>query len=324
MQLISIIIPFKDASQWISKTIESIQLQSGNWELICVNDHSTDGGEVEILKFQDTRIRVVKNEGTGIISALQTGLKHVNGSYLTRMDADDIMPKGRLLTMAELLSKSPPKTIVTGKVNYFSTGELSVGFANYEIWINERTDNNDFYKHIFRECPVASPNWMGRTEEFKTFDFFSQLKYPEDYDLVFRWLLNQFTIQVVRETTLLWRDHPKRISKNSNAYNQENLFKLKLGWFNFLHPKPKSIALLGAGTKGKIAAKILLKNSRVMNWYDLNYSNFNTPVYNQQINNYNLISEDLLLIAIYPEKREELEAFIRSKGYVLGTNAWYL
>jgi len=61
-----------------------------------------------------------------------------------------------------------------------------------------------------------------------------------------------------------------------------------------------------------------------MNWYDLNYSNFNTPVYNQQINNYNLISEDLLLIAIYPEKREELEAFIRSKGYVLGTNAWYL
>ncbi|MDC3253254.1 hypothetical protein OAU25_03275, partial [Crocinitomicaceae bacterium] len=63
---------------------------------------------------------------------------------------------------------------------------------------------------------------------------------------------------------------------------------------------------------------------RTIGWYDLNHENFNTPIYKQDIKNYNLISEELLLIAIYPKNRQSLEEFIMSKGFVMGKTAWYL
>lgn len=323
MSKISILIPFKNAETWLKETIESIQSQDCEWELICIDDHSTDQGLSLIHDFNDERIQTVSNTGSGIVDALCTGFTLVTGDLITRMDADDVMPKGRLSLMANTLSNAPRKTIVTGKVRYFADGELSDGFASYESWMNERIEEKDFFKHIYRECTVASPNWMGFTEDFKEYNFFEQLNYPEDYDLLFRWYKNDFNIIGLNETTLLWRDHPSRTSKNSETYNQRALFELKLDWFNGLNPG-KSIAILGAGTKGKIAADVLLTQGREVKWYDLNHTSFNTPVMGMEVNNYENINEDLLLVAIFPKERKELERFITSKGYVIGETAWYL
>ncbi len=322
---ISIILPFKNAEPWLKETIASIVEQTFNdWELICINDHSTDNGAQVIHSFKDSRIQVVQNEGIGIIKALQLGLKTSKGVFISRMDADDLMPLNRLQLMYGRIIDTPKKTIVTGKVKYFAEGKLSEGFLNYQNWVNERIDNQDHYKHIYRECVVASPNWVTRKQDLIESNLFDKLNYPEDYDLVFHWFENNFAIESLSEVTLLWRDHPTRTSKNSDTYNQEALFQLKINWFVRIMNKDQSLALLGAGTKGKLSMEVLQSKKVNATWYDLNYKNFNVPILGETIQDYNQINEDLLLISVFPKDQTELLKFIEAKGYTIGNNAWFL
>ncbi|MDX2360374.1 MAG: glycosyltransferase family 2 protein [Crocinitomicaceae bacterium] len=323
--LITILMPFKNAAPWISETVDSILSQSfHDWELICIDDHSIDNGAEIIRTIDDSRIRVLENSGDGIITALQLGLSEAQGEYITRMDADDLMTPNRLELMLEKMYDAKEKTIVTGKVKYISEGELSEGFLKYEHWINERIEKNDYFDHIYRECVVASPNWLARREDLIQDRIFEDLHYPEDYDMVFQWMKNHYSIKAVDEVTLLWRDHPNRTSKNSDVYNQQALFRLKLDWFLQLNDlSTNSLAIFGAGTKGKITARYLQEHSVKFNWYDVNHSNYST-LDGIEIQNPENTTESIVLICVYPDNREALENMLESKGYIIGKNAWYL
>ena len=92
--LISIITPFKNTAAYLEDCINSILKQSyTNWELLIVDDHSTDNSYkiVETFAANDSRIQLFKNKGFGIIDALQIAFKHSKGNFVTRMDSDDIM-----------------------------------------------------------------------------------------------------------------------------------------------------------------------------------------------------------------------------------------
>ena len=133
---VSILLPYFNAAPWIIETISSIQSQSAeDWELICVNDFSTDGSEtlVQEIALTDNRVKNLSNVNKGIIPALQLALSKANGTYITRMDADDLMTKNRLKLMNSKLDTLPERSIVTGKVRYFSDGELSDGFVKMNI-----------------------------------------------------------------------------------------------------------------------------------------------------------------------------------------------
>ena len=170
--VVSIILPMKNAVAWVAETIESIQKQTlEEWELVVVDDHSEDDSYISVAHIAETdkRIRIFHNHGHGIIPALEQAFYEVRGTYITRMDADDIMPAYRLKRMVDTLGSLPETAIITGKVRYFSAESVSEGYQKYENWLNERVTRADFYDHIYRECIVASPNWMGRTEEFKKY-----------------------------------------------------------------------------------------------------------------------------------------------------------
>ena len=332
--MISILLPFYNAAPWITETIHSIQAQShDDWELIAINDFSTDNSLsiLEELVQKDSRLRIFQNREKGIIPALQLGLSMARGEFLTRMDADDLMPEHRLVLMANKLNTLPEKSIVTGKVQYFSTKNgmrefhscISQGYLTYEAWLNKRIELHDHYNHIYRECVVASPNWMTRTQDIITSNIFSSLHYPEDYDMTFLWMQQGFQICSIDEITLLWREHPARTSRNSDIYDQASFFNLKLDWFCRLHTT-NSIAILGAGVKGKITAKFFSGRNIEFNWYDLEWKRYNTPIFGTVIQNYELLTAEKLLIAVYPENKKPLLDFITEKGFEIGRNAWYL
>lgn len=325
-QKISILLPFQNAAQWISETIESIQQQTfTDWEIIAINDFSIDNSVGILRGFmeQDPRIHLFQNEGKGIIPALQLGISHTTGTYLTRMDADDIMPAARLEQMITQLNALPKKSIVTGKVKYFSNKNVSEGYQKYEAWLNDRIDKSDYFDHIYRECVIASPNWLVRREEMIQSEIISQLNYPEDYDMVFRWMQNGFTIHGIEEVTLLWREHSERTSRNSEVYQQASFFSLKMKWFCELNDT-QSIAVLGAGTKGKLTAQLLNDKGIDFSWYDLEGESYNTPIYGKTIEDYSLLQAERLLIAIYPSNKKPLLAFLNEKGFEIGKNAWFL
>jgi hypothetical protein len=247
------------------------------------------------------------------------------------MDADDLMPEGRLELMVNTLKSLPNKTVVTGKVKYFSQGDgvrephpsISDGYLAYEAWLNERIENSDHYDHIYRECVVASPNWMTRTEDIREFDIFSKLTYPEDYDMTFRWMENGFTIHSINEITLLWREHPDRTSRNSEVYDQASFFELKLNWFCQLHDT-SSIAILGAGPKGKLTAQHLINAGINFTWHDLEWEKYGAPIFGKRIQHFELLQAQKLLIAVFPNNKKPLLDFITEKGFEIGRNAWFL
>lgn len=325
--VVSIIMPMKNASNWVVQTIESIQKQTlENWELIIIDDHSDDDSFslVENSCLSDQRINCFKNEQSGIISALNQAFQAAKGQYITRMDADDIMPENRLQMMVDFLQTQPEKTIVTGKVTYFSDEAVSGGYRKYESWLDERAEKEDFYEHIYRECIVASPNWMGRTEEFRNYGLFSSFNYPEDYDLCFLWMKHGFSIKAIDEITLFWREHPLRTSRNSENYQQQAFFRLKLNWFMYFHPAVSSVGIIGLGTKGKLCAAHFYENNYPFNLYDLKAEKFNSPLFGKQVLSPENITDELVLIARYPENLSEIQQFIERKDYSIGKNAFWV
>lgn len=321
---ISILMPFKNAASWLEETVQSVLEQTeADWELIAVDDHSDDGSAELLRAVPDSRIHVLKNEGSGIISALQMGLNKAQGTFITRMDADDLMPPNKLALLLELVSSNKNRCVATGKVRYFSTQEVTEGYRNYESWMNERVDENDHYKHIFRECVIASPNWMVRREFIVADRIFEKLQYPEDYDMTFHWMQNNYEIHPTKEVTHLWREHPQRTSRNSEVYDQASFFNLKLNWFAKLHSNFNRLAVFGVGPKGKLIVE-QLQDRYEISWYDVQFENYMAPILNHKIQNPEDAREPMALIAVYPTNRELLEHFLLKKGYVVGKNAWYV
>lgn len=317
-------LPFKNASDWIEETIESIIKQSyENWELIAIDDHSSDNSIRKIERFKNEKINIFKNTGDGIIPALQLALKESSGEYITRMDADDIMPTDKLEELLKLISTSSERKIATGLVQYFSKDAVSPGYLKYEGWLNDRCKKNDHFNHIYRECIVASPNWLIKKSFLIEDKIFGNLKYPEDYDMTFQWLKHGYKIVSSDQVTHLWREHPERTSRNSDVYQQKSFFQLKLNWFRELNPDINELAVFGAGPKGKLIIETLSPHLKLQ-WYDLQHQNFNIPILGHTINNPENCTEKFALIAVYPNDLALLEKYLKTLGFVIGSNAWYV
>jgi glycosyltransferase involved in cell wall biosynthesis len=286
MSKISILTPFKNAEKYILATAESILAQTEtDWEWILVNDHS-EQNEEEILSnlLSDNRIQVLKNKGNGIIDALNTAFGKATGTYCTRMDADDVMPENKLKHFCNFLDQSNSKTIVTGKVRYFSEEyEVSEAFRKYESWLNSQVVKNDFYSEIYRECTLASGNWMMYTKTLHSIGGFKALKYPEDYDLLFRWYENSLTISGIDEVTHLWREHSERTSRTHTHYAQEAFFELKVKRLLDLDWNGEQILLNGTGQKGRLSAKILMKQSVSFRWFSHEAEKFPNGIFGIKI-----------------------------------------
>ena len=227
--IVSIIMPIKDAEDYLSDCLNSILAQGmEDWELIAVDDHSSDGSFAILSEFSsnENRITCLHNKGEGIIDALAMAFKSSKGEYISRMDADDIMPEQKLSKLLELCSKNP-KTVASGRVTYFSKKKISEGYLRYENWLNRMSTHDELRKNLYRECVIASPNWMVHRACFESHILFEQLVYPEDYDMVFKWFHLGYKFELESSVTHMWREHPERTSRNSEHYQQASFFNLK-------------------------------------------------------------------------------------------------
>lgn len=317
-KLVSILMPIKNDSQFIEETLETIVNQTyQNWELIVVDDHSSDRS-LSLLKswsLEDNRIHVYINNKNGIIPALQLALANSRGELITRMDSDDLMHERRLELMHKAINNSSSKTIVTGLVRYFSEEPISDGYLKYESWLNEINLNNIQWPNIYRECVIASPNWMMQASELKAMNGFDDLVYPEDYHLSLLWYQNDFQVHCLPEVTLLWREHPDRTSRTSQNYDQKHFFDLKIKAFLSFEWNNETIIIWGKNDKQKLVSRILTKNNIPFEVLELHQY--------QEIENY---QDSQLLVAVYPEmdQREALQQYLEKIYRKQGEDWWYL
>lgn len=285
--LVSILIPFKNTETYLPECLDSIIQQTYyNWELIIVNDHSSDASNTIVKNYvkKDKRIRLLQNQGSGIIEALRMAFENSKGDYITRMDSDDIMTNDRLDVMLNSLINHGMKHVAIGQVKYFAEAGVSDGFFKYEQWLNKLTKTGNNYSEIYKECVIPSPCWMVHKDDLIACDAYNPNRYPEDYDLIFRFYEQDLKCIPCNDVLLHWRDYPVRTSRTHEHYAENHFLDLKLHYFLKLDYKSsRSLVVWGAGTKGKKAAQILIAKKIPFVWICDNPKKIGKHIYDQEL-----------------------------------------
>ncbi|AUS07123.1 glycosyltransferase family 2 protein [Pseudotamlana carrageenivorans] len=268
--LVSILIPFKNTKNFITNCLTSIIQQSyTHWELLIVDDHSTDGSFdiVEHFASKDPRFKLFKNDGQGIIDALRLAFQHSTGELITRMDSDDIMRPNKIEVLAHQLLTFGKKHVALGQVHYFAEDGIKAGYKSYETWLNALTEKGTNYSEIYKECVIPSPCWMIHREDLIACDAFNPNRYPEDYDLAFRFYKHDFKCIPCDVVLHEWRDYSYRTSRTHVHYAENHFIDLKLNYFLELdYNHNKTLVVWGAGKKGKTIAKALTTLNIPFEW----------------------------------------------------------
>jgi len=221
--LVSIILPFYNAEKYLGECLNSIIAQTyKGWELIAIDDHSSDGSIsiVRSLSRSDERIKIVSNPGKGIVDALNHGMEHSQGVFIARIDADDIMAENRLSRQVGHLHENPQIGMVASLVHHFPPAlEKRKGYSLYVDWTNRLLTHEDHFFNRFADSPVAHPSVMFRRELIHLHGSYKNGLFPEDYELWLRWMEEGVKIEKVPEVLLHWRDHPNRLSRTSKSYS---------------------------------------------------------------------------------------------------------
>jgi glycosyltransferase involved in cell wall biosynthesis len=235
-----------------------------DWECVVVDDGSADetAGLVEAWARRDGRIRLVRTERAGLVPALCTGARACRADRIARMDADDLMHRDRLALQLARLDARPDLAAVGCHVRIFPRSSLGPGLRSYEAWLNGIADEHDLRRELFVECPVAHPSLMLRRAVLEAIDY-EDRGWPEDYDLLLRWVLAGHVVGVVPRRLLGWRHGPGRLSFHGAAYRQARFTECKASYLSrsFLAAHERYV-LWGFGRTGRALRRALEREGK--------------------------------------------------------------
>jgi glycosyltransferase involved in cell wall biosynthesis len=153
--LVSIIMPALNAGKTISESIESVLAQSySNWELIVVDDGSTDDTLITITNYKekDSRIKVLSTTGrTGPANARNMGIDVATGRYCAFLDSDDLWSKEKLSRQIKFMQENNIYISFTAYRKIDADGQISENFVQVPKYVNY----NDILKSNSIGCLTA-------------------------------------------------------------------------------------------------------------------------------------------------------------------------
>lgn len=156
--LISVVMPAYNAGKFLVESLQSIQNQTyQNWELIIVDDASTDNtwSTLKAFSAQDTRIRIFKNKvNSGVSVTANRALSYAKGEFIARMDADDISMPSRFEKQIEYLLKNKNIVAVGTQCDLINSEGVIIGKKNFPC------DFASIKKLIFERIPMQQPSIM--------------------------------------------------------------------------------------------------------------------------------------------------------------------
>ncbi|WEK55845.1 MAG: glycosyltransferase [Candidatus Cohnella colombiensis] len=178
--LISVIVPVFNAAQFIHACIESVLKQSeDNFELLIVNDGSTDNSEEIILSFSDTRIRYVKQHNQGVAKTRNRAIDMAKGNFIVFQDADDLSVPSRF----EILKRH----FITESIGLVHSDVLLIDMDNRPVgyYSNRNLEKTRAMRYFFKiGTPICGGSVMVRREVFRDVRYDPSLKIGEDNDVL--------------------------------------------------------------------------------------------------------------------------------------------
>jgi glycosyltransferase involved in cell wall biosynthesis len=238
---ISIVIPIYNTAPFLADAIQSILDQTfKDFECIIINDGSTDDSDQILRSFQDKRIRYLQNDGNrGIVYTLNRGIDEAVGSYIARMDGDDLSVNDRLEKQLAYMKEHPKADMVATTVNLIDEQGFFTG-----QWSDDRAHVN--YMEIRTFMPdnncIAHPTVFAKADVLRSLKYRECQREKEDYDLWLRWLNAGYTIHKVDSPLV-----KHRIRQGSTTRNRQKNISLGLAStkFQFIAHELKHLHLTG-------------------------------------------------------------------------------
>lgn len=178
---ISVLMPAYNCGEYIFATIKSILNQTfKDFELVIINDGSTDNTEEIIDSITDGRIKYFKTENNGTSAALNLGLTKCKYEWVARIDADDLNVPSRLETQVTFLNENPDYDIISSWSVYFKDP------AKILFLLKEPVNHSDIYDYFNLHNPLNQSGLMFRKNLIKQAGYNERFKSNEDFELLHR------------------------------------------------------------------------------------------------------------------------------------------
>jgi len=207
---ISVVMAAYNALRFLDEAVESIRTQTQtDWELIAVDDHSTDGTfeRLQEIAEQDSRIRVfqtLENGGPG--AARDFAVQHASGRYVAIMDSDDIATPDRLKKQLEFLKTHSDIVAVGAQAECIDERGRFVGRKTFPL------SHEKLYRLMYRFMPIQLPSVMIDRSKLPTdFDWFEGWPFSEDTLLFFK-LIQYGRLANLPDYLLNYRQHSASVS----------------------------------------------------------------------------------------------------------------
>jgi glycosyltransferase involved in cell wall biosynthesis len=226
---VSIVIPVYNAQEYLQECIESAINQTyREIEIIVVNDGSTDNS-FNILKKYSNRIIIITKENGGTSSALNAGIKNMNGEWFKWLSADDVLYPNALEEMILESSKVENK-------------ENTIFYSNYDIinsdgdMVEKFTEPNYNQLETFQQGVILLDHYFGngttslihRSAIQKYGAFNETIGYKEDYEFWLRYcVLHKCRLYLIPKTLAKYRVHQKQLTKEKVAISLSQSNKIR-------------------------------------------------------------------------------------------------
>lgn len=229
---ISVIMSVYNGETYLEEAIESIRRQTfENWELIVINDCSTDSTG-EILKnfaAKDERIKVHPNEvNLRLPTSLNKAISLCTGKYIARMDADDICLPDRLEKQYKFMEENSDVSLSSCRFMTVKNGVYMSGGAG------GRCDNESLRAMLLVSNPILHPGVIAKAEVMKKFNYDTTLTCTEDLELWTRMVMGNQKIEILPECLLIYRLHDKQITSTTLERQHTEVLKIQQKYYRTL------------------------------------------------------------------------------------------
>lgn len=327
---ITVTLPCYNCEATVGRTLDSVLAQTcTDFEVVAVNDGSDDNTAGVLAEYarRDSRIRTFSIEHGGVIAAANAAIEAARGQYVARMDADDEMLPERLAGQSRLLDDNPEIGLAGCRVRFGGCRENCAGYAHYVDWTNALISPETISLNRFVEFPVPNPSIMYRRECIEQHGPYIDGDFPEDYELLLRWLEKGVQMAKVDEELMIWNDPPSRLSRTHPRYDVAAFYRIKTEylarWLAANNPHHPVVHILGSGRTTRKRADLLLTHGvEFAAYYDIDPRKIGHVVNGVRVvdrNDVPPVGEAFCIPYVASRgAREEIAEFLEGRGYVLG------
>ncbi|MFC2023356.1 glycosyltransferase family 2 protein [Chloroflexota bacterium] len=211
MPRVSVVMPCYNAELYLREAIQSVLDQTfEDYEIVAVDDGSTDGTRTVVEAFDDSRLRYIYRENGGPGAARNTGISAARGEYIAPLDADDLALPHRLSSQLAALDAEPTLSVVGSGYEWIDGAGQHIPWERHS-W--QRFPDLDGIRGWLFDCPVVPSATMLRRAAWEDVEGFDEtLIGPEDWNFWLRLILQGHRIGWHKEVVCLYRHRPDGLS----------------------------------------------------------------------------------------------------------------